>query len=712
MDQFDIYDSDGYQPSVSSESDDYGSDEEEMAIAENVSEKLPKDETKKTNHLTSLPGYEENKSRVKICERFIIPKVMKDGTLKFREFCHVCNDWKLNFSNHFRKTHPRLASESINDFQARKEVAFREMREDKKKARQEYAELVAKQNREDVVVDIDRQLAVFLDAVRDEVMKNFAVVCDLMATMDSYPDKPHEVKALLKRLGLYDMYEDPIIEEYIQYQLNMARRGRDVGNENTPSKELISESNILRHFVDYAEIPLLEYFSIVGRITNSKTITNYQRSIKNFVEFLRVQKLRSGVLDDRNTDQALTMIVHKVEKIVYRIMKNKEKEEEDKIVVVDSRPYPWYSRFIRELDLTVPKDARPEFLYKAELGHVMSVIVPTTGKKWAAFRYSGKSAASHHMLDAESRKSILLPYLEKRKQVVEEHFLKLVAFSVKEKSSLFFNSKDEFWKSNITKRRQLFFSRILALTLKNRRLLTQLRKSEEVFTDDDVSFFKVFFILCSDDEEYGAAKEIGESDSEPDSIACHNDIEADNIHAEPIEVDNNAVNAPVNNIILKSRRKATKRPVAEQVATRDACEIISQINFPRAGLDSLKSGNVYRENMIDRIFSMISYHQHYWKCVNRKFVRKFLRRIPTLAEKYTIIGRFELMRIIGGIFIVLKSKEIKPKKFARDPRSYTNVLLQGLAELGIPGELRADEYLARAAKMIPRIGYYTYEQLE
>lgn len=121
-------------------------------------------------------------------------------------------------------------------------------------------------------------------------------------------------------------------------------------------------------FVDYAEIPLLEYFSIVGRITISKTITNYQRSIKNFVEFLRVQKLRSGVLDDRNTDQALTMIVHKMEKIVYRIMKNKEKEEEDKIVVVDSRPYPWYSRFIRELDLTVPKGTDVEAFGRYSLG--------------------------------------------------------------------------------------------------------------------------------------------------------------------------------------------------------------------------------------------------------------------------------------------------------------------------------------------------------
>uniref|UniRef100_A0A0N5BK27 DDE_Tnp_1_7 domain-containing protein n=1 Tax=Strongyloides papillosus TaxID=174720 RepID=A0A0N5BK27_STREA len=129
----------------------------------------------------------------------------------------------------------------------------------------------------------------------------------------------------------------------------------------------------------------------------------------------------------------------------------------------------------------------------------------------------------------------------------------------------------------------------------------------------------------------------------------------------------------------KSKRKANEELVAEQTVARDACDIISSVNFPFIenkfdpkqvpDFNSLKDGNVYREDMMDCIFSLISYHKHYWTCINREFVRDFLRRIPTISEKYTsnrcgkkvptltdtmvkqILSRFELMRIIGGIFV-------------------------------------------------------------
>uniref|UniRef100_A0A0N5BK26 Zinc finger, CCHC-type n=1 Tax=Strongyloides papillosus TaxID=174720 RepID=A0A0N5BK26_STREA len=366
MDHLDIYDSDGYQPSECPDSEDDYPSTDEIATAEplvniSVQQPMPENATNGFQEMTSSLVYEENKARVKLHTRSIIPKILKNGGLKFREFCHICDSWLTNFSDHYGLAHPKAANESHGDF---KQPECFELEAKKKREvarRNKRSTEIRELDGGDVLVNIVSERAIFLDKVRDEVTKNFAVVRDLMATMDSYPEQPHEVKATLKRLGLYDMYNDPIIEEYITYQLNMARRGKGVGNENKPSKELISESNTL-------------------------------------------------------------------------------------------------------------KRARPEFLYKAELGNVVQVTYLGTNQTWAAFSYGGKSDISHHMLDEQCRIDVLEPYLEKRKEVVNEHFSSEVLFSIPSKAPLFFNSKGEFWKNNVNQKASAVFLKDTGLDFKKEKV--------------------------------------------------------------------------------------------------------------------------------------------------------------------------------------------------------------------------------------------------
>lgn len=97
------------------------------------------------------------------------------------------------------------------------------------------------------------------------------------------------------------------------------------------------------------------------------------------------------------------MMLKKVEDLVQRVLSNKEKERQNKVIEIDCRPYPWFSQFLRKLDLAVPEGierktfavyslhvglyiwsiqgARPEFLYKAEYGHIEYMKHPITKKK-------------------------------------------------------------------------------------------------------------------------------------------------------------------------------------------------------------------------------------------------------------------------------------------------------------------------------------------